>query len=78
MTIITGRELELLIGLQTNWGNLYSREVARLLNEHEPKCAVDPSPTHHPLVRALMPMALMHPSNATLEMNIEDVVPLDR
>ena len=39
MTIFTDRELEFLIGLRTNWGKLYLREVARLLNGADNKCA---------------------------------------
>lgn len=39
MTIFTDRELEFLAGLRTNWGKLYLREVARLLNGADNKCA---------------------------------------
>ncbi len=39
MTIFTDRELEFLIGLRTNWGKLYLREVVRLLNGADNKCA---------------------------------------
>jgi hypothetical protein len=31
MWIFTGRELEFLFGLNTNWNRLYSHELARLL-----------------------------------------------
>jgi hypothetical protein len=31
MSIFTGRELEFLFGLNTNWNRLYSHELARLL-----------------------------------------------
>jgi methyl-accepting chemotaxis protein len=34
MTTLTGHELEVLIGLQTSWGTLYSKELARLLDEN--------------------------------------------
>ena len=34
MTTLTGHELEALIGLQTSWGTLYSKELARLLDEN--------------------------------------------
>jgi len=43
MTILTGRELEVLTGLQMSWGKLYSKELARLQNKDDPKCAIDPS-----------------------------------
>jgi len=33
MTTLTGHELEVLIGLRTTWGTLYSKELARLLAE---------------------------------------------
>jgi hypothetical protein len=46
MTILTGRELEVLVGLRMSWGKLYSKELGRLLNEEDEECAVDPpSPT---------------------------------
>ena len=39
MTIFTDRELEFLIGLRTDWGKLYLREVTRLLNGVDNRCA---------------------------------------
>ena len=32
MLFLTSRELDLLIGLRTNWKKLYQREIVRLLN----------------------------------------------
>jgi hypothetical protein len=61
MTILTGRELEVLIGLRTNWGKHYSKELARLLIGDDPKCAVDPPTPGHLPARAPMPMATSHP-----------------
>jgi len=40
MTIFKDRQLEFLIGLRTNWGKFYLKEVACLLNQAENKCAV--------------------------------------
>ena len=40
MTTLTDRELEVLIGLRTNWRELYSKELARLVND-DTKRAVD-------------------------------------
>jgi hypothetical protein len=40
MTTLTDRELEILIGLRTNWRELYSKELARLVND-DTKRAVD-------------------------------------
>jgi hypothetical protein len=41
MTTLTNRELEVLIGLRTSWGTLYSKELARLLNEDDTIRAID-------------------------------------
>jgi hypothetical protein len=41
MITLTGRELEVLIGLRTSWRELYSKELARLLNVEDTKRAVD-------------------------------------
>jgi hypothetical protein len=69
MTILTGRELEVLIGLRTSWGRLYSKELARLLNEDDTKRAVDlPSPKHFPKSMA----TALSGRQPTLEMNAED------
>jgi hypothetical protein len=80
MTILTGRELEVLIGLRTDWGKLYSKELARLLVGDDPKCAVDPlTPAHLP-ARALMPMATLHPGRLAASnagMSTEDAESLD-
>ena len=35
MTILTGGELEVLMGLRLNWGRLYSNEITRLQNEDD-------------------------------------------
>jgi hypothetical protein len=43
MTILTGRELEVLIGLQMSWGESYSKELARLQNKDDSKCAIEPA-----------------------------------
>jgi len=40
MTTLTDRELEVLIGLRTNWRELYSKELTRLLTD-DTKRAVD-------------------------------------
>ena len=40
MTIFKDRQLEFLIGLRTNWGKFYLREVACLLNQADNECAV--------------------------------------
>jgi hypothetical protein len=59
MTILTGRELEVLIGLRTSWGRLYSKELARLLNEDDSNRAVD-APIQHIFQSALRPMETVH------------------
>jgi hypothetical protein len=59
MTILTGRELEILIGLRTSWGRLYSKELARLLNEDDSNRAVD-APIQHVFQSVLMPMETVH------------------
>jgi hypothetical protein len=43
MITLTGRELEVLIGLRTSWRELYSKELARLLYVDDTKRAVDRS-----------------------------------
>jgi len=35
MTILTSRELEVLVGLRMSWGKLYSKEITRLQNEDD-------------------------------------------
>jgi hypothetical protein len=35
MWIFTGRELEFLFGLNTNWNRLYTHELARLLKQDD-------------------------------------------
>jgi hypothetical protein len=41
MTTLTDRELEALIGLRTSWEMLYSKELARLLDEDNTIRAID-------------------------------------
>jgi hypothetical protein len=41
MTILTGGELEILMGLRMSWGRLYSNEITRLRNEDDSKHAAD-------------------------------------
>jgi len=55
MTILTDRELEILIGLRMSWGKLYSKEITRLQNEDDSNCAVD-TPIQHIFQPALLPM----------------------
>jgi hypothetical protein len=38
MSILTGRELEFLASLRTNWRRLYWNELARLLKEDDNPC----------------------------------------
>jgi hypothetical protein len=72
MTILTGRELEVLTGLQMSWGKLYSKELARLQNKDDSKCAIDPS-SHTPFpARALKPMAIAYRPNLGFEQKVGD------
>jgi hypothetical protein len=41
MTILTGGELEVLMGLRMSWGRLYSNEITRLQNEDGTKHCAD-------------------------------------
>jgi hypothetical protein len=41
MTILTGGELEVLMGLRMSWGRLYSNEITRLQNEDDSKHGAD-------------------------------------
>ena len=45
MTILTGGELKVLMGLRMSWGRLYSNEITRLQNEdgtkHRADCGAD-------------------------------------
>ena len=59
MTILTSRELEVLIGLRMSWGKLYSKEITRLQNEDNSNRAVD-APIQHIFQPALMPMETAH------------------
>jgi hypothetical protein len=38
MSILTGRELEFLVHLNTGWTRLYRNELARLLKENDTRC----------------------------------------
>jgi hypothetical protein len=46
MTILTGRELEVLVALRTSWGKLYSKEITQLQNEDDSSRALD-APIQH-------------------------------
>jgi hypothetical protein len=67
MTILTGRELEVLIGLRMSWGKLYSKEITRLQNEDDSNRAVD-APIQHIVRPALMPMETAHLANAAVDL----------
>jgi hypothetical protein len=41
MTILTGGELEVLMGLRMSWGRLFSNEITRLQNEDDSKHGAD-------------------------------------
>jgi hypothetical protein len=41
MTLLTGGELEILMGLRVSWGRLYSKEITRLRSEDDSKHAAD-------------------------------------
>jgi hypothetical protein len=41
MTILTGGELEVLMGLRMSWGKLYSNEITRLQSEDGTKHCAD-------------------------------------
>jgi hypothetical protein len=41
MTILTGAELEVLMGLRMSWGRLYWNEIVRLQNEDDSKHGAD-------------------------------------